>query len=76
MTTESIQTDPRLERRARWQHIADSFGLPLTGGELVRLDSMTDLDASRVFFGHLSDEERHELLWAAAVAPEFEDCCC
>ena len=60
-----IRTDFR-ERLVRWQHVADTFGLPLTAGQLEELRELDDRAAARRFLPHLSDAELGEVLWALA----------
>lgn len=61
----SIQNDLRSQERiARWHHIADTFGLPMTEGQLDELVELDDRTAARRFLPHLNDAELGEVLWA------------
>jgi len=73
MTTESIQNE-EMTRIERWEHVADTFGVPLTSGQLVELEALSDLEAARRFLPHLSVVEFDEVLWAVGDV-SCHSCC-
>ncbi|MEZ5258302.1 MAG: hypothetical protein R2705_15775 [Ilumatobacteraceae bacterium] len=59
--------DVSVRHRERWQHIATTFGRPLTElqlDELDELDELDDVSFARRHLPHLSAEELDEVRWA------------
>lgn len=64
MSAATPRPDGRVRHRERWQHVATTFGLPLTEIQLDELDDLDDASFARRHLPHLAAEELDEVRWA------------